>query len=163
MNASEFVHKWRNAINYLGLPSVGIHVGWDIIPLDSRVDCLSGKNAWEGMYTFTPPWFKTPQTFQQLVDTKNPDYKDIVTAERNNGKIEWYRKHGLPEPYFCAFTNENGSFTILGDGNHRFLDCLYLIHEEGKDLSNDITNTTLDIMYLTNFRDVILPHIIWPN
>lgn len=162
MTAAEFICKWRNAINYLRLPSVGIHVGWNIIPIDSRVDCLSGKKAWERIYTCVPPWFKTPQIFRQLIDTKNTDYADIVTAETNNGKIEWYRNHGLQEPYFCAFANEDGSFTMLGDGNHRFLDCLYLIHEEGKNFSNDIQNTTLDIIFLTNCRDVILPYNIWP-
>ena len=158
----DFLNKWRNSTNYLNLPSVGIHVGWDSIPTNSRVEILTGKKAWGTIYTFTPPWFKTPQTFQQLVDSKNEDYVQIVDEETKNDKIEYYRQNGLQEPFFCAFAKQNGNFTLLGDGNHRFFDCLYLIHDENRSFDRDIQNTTLDIIYLENFEQVLKPTKIWP-
>ena len=60
MLAEEFISKWRPAINHLGFPTVGIHVGWDIITLDSKVETFSGKEAWEKVLKSTPPWFKIP-------------------------------------------------------------------------------------------------------
>lgn len=163
MKAVDYITKWRNSINYLNLPSVGIHVGWDLISHDSKVIILAGNEAWAKIYSFTPPWFKTPQTFQPLVDTKNLDYMDIVKAETNNGKIDYYRQNGLQEPFFCAFSNLNGSFTLLGDGNHRFLDCLHLIHEESRNFDKYIQNTQLDIVYLDNFDEVMKTNEIWSN
>lgn len=163
MKTQDFINKWRYAINYLNRPAVGIHVGWDIIPQDSRVEVMTGKEAWEKIYSFTPPWFQTPQTFQQLVDAKNQDFMQIVGEETGNGKIEYYRKNGLQEPHFCAFSNQDGSFTLLGDGNHRFLDCLYLIHEENRNFDNDLQNTTLDIIYLENLPEVLKTNNIWKN
>lgn len=162
MNAADFTNKWRNSINYLNLPSVGIHVGWDLIPHDSKVETLAGKEAWVKIYSFTPPWFKMPQTFQQLVDTRNQDYRQIVKEETENGKIDYYRQNSLQEPFFCAFSNVEGSFTLLGDGNHRFLDCLYLIHEEKYNFDKYIQNIALDIIRLDNFDEVMMINNIWP-
>ncbi len=161
MTASEFIQKWRNAKNYLGLPSVGIHVGWDIIPMDSKVDVLSGNAAWKRIYECTPPWFKKPKSFQQLVDAKDSDYLQIVKEETENGKIDYYSKNGLKEPFFCAFANKDGSFTILGDGNHRFLDSIYLIHDQNHNLDEDLKKVTLEIIYLVTFEEVLLPDKIW--
>lgn len=161
MTANEFIIKWQTAINYLGLRSVGINVRWDKISLNSVVNQFSGKNAWNKLYTFTPPWFKTPKTFQYLIDNKDSDYQQIVTEETSNGKIEYYRKNGLMEPFFCAFANKDGSFVLLGDGNHRFLDCLHLIHEKNVNLKSDIDRSTLDIIYLDNFNFVTEPVNIW--
>lgn len=163
MTAKEFINKWKASLNYLGLPSVGIHVGWEIIPADSGVDNLSGKEAWERIYDSTPPWFKSHKTFRQLVKSKNADYLQIVKEETENGKIEYYRKNGLREPHFCAFTKKGKIFTLLGDGNHRFLDCLHLIHDKNKNFDIDIRNATLDIINLQNFDEVLLPKNIWPN
>jgi hypothetical protein len=163
MNANNFIDKWRKSTNYLNLPSVGIHVGWDIIPSDSKVEQLSGLDAWERMHKFTPSWFKKPKTFQQLIDSKDSDYQQIVKEETDNGKIEYYKVKGLKEPHFCAFANKDGTFVLLGDGNHRFLDCLHLIHEHKISLDSDSVNTTLDIIYLENFDEVMLPTNTWPN
>lgn len=161
MNAEDFIKKWHNSINYLGLPSVGIHVGWDIIPLDSKVKTLSGKKAWENIIHCTPPWFKIPQTFEELVNTKNSDYLQIVQEETQNGKIDYYRSQGLQEPIFCIFANQDGSFMLLGDGNHRFLDCMHLIHAQSCNFDEDIKNTSVDIIYLSNFNDILKPEVIW--
>lgn len=163
MTAQEFINKWKNSLNYLNLPTVGIHVGWDIIPLDSRVENLSDDEAWKKIYTCTPPWFKVPKTFKELVESRDADFNQIVKDETDNGKIEYYRQNGLSEPFFCAFATADGSFKLLGDGNHRFLDCLYLIHEEKKDFNSDIQNTALDVIYLQNFNQVLLPDNIWRN
>ena len=156
MTAKDFIQKWRHSINHLGLPSVGIHVGWDSIPVDSKVVCLSSKEAWEKIYNCTPPWFKTPQTFKELVISKNTDYLQIVQEETANHKIEYYRNNGLHEPYFCAFAKKDDSFAMLGDGNHRFFDCISLM-DIGKDFSNDIERAKLEIIYLKNFEEVLEP------
>jgi hypothetical protein len=163
MTVTDFIQKWRNSLNYLGKPSIGIHVGWDIIPINSKVESFLGKEAWDKIYDCTPPWFKTPQTFKELITSKNADYLQIVQEEIDNGKIEYYCQNGLSEPFFCAFAKPDGSFKLLGDGNHRFLDCLYLIHEKKKDLNSDIQNTALDVIYLQNFNQVLLPDNIWRN
>jgi len=163
MTSADFIKKWRNSINYLNQRSVGIHVGWDLIPPNSTVENLNGETAWKKIYTTTPPWFKVPQTFQQLVNTKNEDYLQIVDEETKNGKLKYYRQKGILEPFFCAFSNQDGSFLLLGDGNHRFLDCIYLIHDEDKIFECYIKNTTVDIICLPNFDEVILPSQIWPT
>lgn len=161
MTAEEFIQKWKNSINYLGLPSVGIHVGWDLIDLNSQVKTLSGQETWNLLYACKPPWFKKPQTFRELVATKNSDYLQIVTEETNNGKIEYYRHNGLKEPVFCAFAKQDGSSMLLGDGNHRFFDCIYLIDTEKRNFDSDIEKTTVDVVYLSNFVDVLQTNIIW--
>lgn len=163
MTAEEFIKKWRYSINHLGFPSVGIHVDWNIIPTDSKVESLSGKEAWEKIYNCTPPWFKTPQTFKELVTSKNADYLQIVQEEIGNGKIEYYHQNGLQEPYFCAFARPNGSFLLLGDGNHRFLDCIYLIHDQNHNFDEDIKRASIDIIFLPNLVDVLRPDVIWGN
>lgn len=163
MTVEEFIQKWQNCRNYLGLPSVGIHVGWNLINLDSQVKTLSGQEAWNLLYACTPPWFKKPQTFRELVTTKNADYLQIVREETDNGKIEYYRKNGLIDTSFCAFGNQAGSFVLLGDGNHRFLDCAYLIDEERYNFTPQIEKTSVDIIYLKNFDQVIEPIKIWPT
>lgn len=163
MTATEFINRWRNSINYLGFPSVGIHVGWDLIPTNSRVERLIGEEAWKKIYSFTPPWFKTPQTFQHLVDTKNADYSQIVKEETDNGKLEYYRKNGLTDTSFCAFSNHDGSFVLLGDGSHRFLDCAYLIDVEKPSFAPETEKTSVDIIYLNNFDQVIEPIKVWPT
>jgi len=163
MTAEEFIQKWKNSTNYLGLPSVGIHVGWDLIDLNSQVKTFSGQKAWNLLYDYNPPWFKRHQTFQQLVETKNADYSQIVKEETDNGKLEYYRKNGLTDTSFCAFGNHNGSFVLLGDGNHRFLDCAYLIDVEKRSFASEIGKTSVDIIYLNNFDQVIEPIKIWPT
>jgi len=161
MSSDEFINKWKNSINHLNRPSVGIHVSWDSIPEDSKVEQLLGKEAWDRTYGFTPPWFKKPKTFQQLTESRDSDYQQIVNEETVNGKIDYYKTNGLKEPYFCAFGNKDGSFVLLGDGNHRFLDCLHLIHEQGVNLDSDIGKMTLDIIYLDNFEDILAIKNIW--
>ncbi|MFA4880009.1 MAG: hypothetical protein WC650_00095 [Candidatus Doudnabacteria bacterium] len=161
MTSEEFINKWRYSLNNSGLPAVGIHVDWDIIPVNSKVKSFSGKEAWEKIYNCTPPWFKTPQTFKGLVNTKNTDYLQIVREETENGKIEYYRQNGLQEPFFCAFANEQGSFILLGDGNHRFFNCVHLINNENRNFDKDLERTALDIIYLTNFVEIM--GNIWKN
>jgi hypothetical protein len=163
MTSHEFIKKWRESINYLGLPSVGIHVGWDLIPSDSKVEQLSGKDAWNKIYSFIPSWFKTPKTFRQLVENKDSDYQQIVKEETENGKLEYYRSGGIKEPFFPAFSNEDGSFILLGDGNHRFFDCAHLISAENLDLDSDTSLTNLDIIYLKNFDEVMKVAQIWDS
>jgi hypothetical protein len=161
MTAQEFIQKWKTSTNYLGLPSVGIHVGWDLIDLDSEVKTLFGHEAWNLLYACIPPWFKRPQTFRELVTTQNSDYQQIVREETNNGKIDYYRRNGLREPVFCAFAKREGSSMLLGDGNHRFFDCIYLIDTEKRNFNYDIEKTTVDVIYLSNFEDVLRTNIIW--
>ncbi|GEM_PF-2680017 len=161
MTADEFIKKWRESINHLGLPSVGIHVGWDQIPLDSHVEQLNGKAAWNKIQTFVPPWFSEPKTFQKLSKKEGLDYHQILTEETENGKIEYYRKNGLKESNFCAFANKNETFVLLGDGNHRFFDCLYLAQKEKLDLESYFEKATLDIIYLKDFDSILEPINIW--
>ena len=163
MDALQFIVKWRASRNYLGLPSVGIHVSWDQIPLDSRIEQLVGQNAWDRLYDFTPPWFQEPKTFHRLISTSDPDYLAIVQEETNNGKLELYRNDGLRNPFFCAFANHDGSFGILGDGNHRFVDCTYLIDQQARDFASDLSRCTLDVIYVANFDRVLSPVNIWPS
>ena len=163
MTADEFIKKWRPSTNYLGLPSVGIHVGWDLVMLESNVEQLRGKDAWLKIYNFTPSWFKTPKTFKQLVESKDSDYQQIINEETANGKLDYYRNGGIKEPFFPAFANEDGSFVLLGDGNHRFFDCAHLISTEKIDLESDISKTTLEIIYLNNFNDVMKVSDIWKS
>lgn len=163
MTTNEFCRKWRMATNYLGLPAVGIHVSWDLIPGNSPVRQLVGKEVWERLYKFTPPWFKEPKTFRDLINSKDLDCMQIVKEETDNGKLEYYRKNGLTDTSFCAFSNKDGSFVLLGDGNHRFLDCAYLIDVEKRSFAPEIEKTSVDIIYLNNFEQVIEPIKIWPT
>lgn len=156
MTARDFIKKWQSSLNYLGLPSIGIHVGWTIIPIDSKVESISGKEAWEKIYDCTPPWFETPKTFKQLMDGDNTNYRSEILKEIVNGKIQRFATQGLNDPLFCAFANQNGSFILLGDGNHRFLDCSFLM-SLGRDFSKDSCKTKLDIIYLQNFEKVLEP------
>lgn len=161
MTTQEFISKWHSSINHLGLPTIGIRVGWDIIPADSKVKTISGKDAWNTILESTPPWFKKPQTFNQLRESKNSDYLQIIKEETENGKIEYYRTKGLQEPHFCIFANNQGDFMLLVDGNHRFLNCIYLQSNEKISFDSGMVATTLDIIYLPNFDDVIRPDLIW--
>ena len=161
MIATDFIHKWRNSINYLRLPSVGIHVNWEQVTGDSLVKQLFGKEAWEQLYKFCPPWFTEPKTFKDLINSKDSDCLQIVKEETDNGKLEYYRKNGLTDTSFCAFANSSGSFVLLGDGNHRFLDCAYLIEVEKRSFAREIEKTSVDIIYLNNFDQVIGPIKIW--
>lgn len=163
MTTDEFIKKWRESTNHLDLPSVGIHVGWDLIPSGSKVEQLSDKSAWNKIYGFIPSWFKNPKTFKQLTDSGDSDYQQIIKEETDNGKLEYYRSRGIKEPFFPAFSNEDGSFVLLGDGNHRFLDCAHLISTESLDLESDLSLTTLDIIYLKNFDEVMKPGEIWDS
>lgn len=156
MTAREFIQKWSKAINYLGLPSVGIHKNWGKIPENSRVHQFYGNDAWNRIYDTTPPWFETPKTFRQLIDNKDTNYRSEILKEIINGKIRRFATQGLEDSIFCAFANQDGSFILLGDGNHRFLDCSFLVNL-GKDFSNDIDKTKLDIIYLENFEEVLEP------
>lgn len=155
MTAKNFIKKWRYIRNHHGLPAVGIHVDWEKIPLKSEVDTFRGKKAWEKLYICTPPWFESPKTFKQLAGNKDVDYLQIAEEETKNRKIECYRKNGLQDTSFCAFTNHKGSFILLGDGNHRFFDCLYLIGEENQRFDEDIKRKELDVIYLSNFDEVM--------
>ena len=161
MTADEFCKKWKSTINYLGLPAVGIHVNWEQISGDSVVKQLFGKEAWKQIYKFTPPWFLKPKTFRDLINSKDSDCLQIVKEETDNGKIEYYKKNGLTDTLLCAFGNYNGSFVLLGDGNHRFLDCAYLINTEKHNFTLKIEKTNIDIIYLNNFDQVIEPIKIW--
>ena len=162
MTATNFIEKWRWAKNYLGRPSVGIHVGWDQIPQDSKVKQLYEREAWEKIYEFTPPWFKKPTTFKDLFKSKNSDYQQIVKEETGNGKINYYRNKGLTDTSFCAFSNPDESLVILGDGNHRFFDCAYLI-EEGYNFFPETEKVTIDLILLKNFEQVLQVNRIWQN
>lgn len=163
MKAFDFCEKWSSAINDLGLRAVGIHVNWEQIPEGSSVKQLLGKEAWEQIYVFTPPWFKVPKTFRNLIDSKDTDCLQIVEEETDSGKLEHFRTNGLTESSFCAFSNHNFSFVLLGDGNHRFIDCAYLIDVEKRDFTKDLGKISLDIIYLDNFDQVIEPTKIWPT
>lgn len=156
MTANEFIQKWSNAINYLGLPSVGIHKNWNKITQESIVRQFQGNDAWEKIYETTPPWYKAPKTFKELINDNDINYRKEIINEIINGKIQRFAIQGLGDPMFCAFANHDGSFILLGDGNHRFLDCSFL-KNLGKDFSDDISKTSLDIIYLENFEEVLEP------
>lgn len=163
MTTDGFCKKWRSATNYLGLPAVGIHVNWKQITEDSLVKQLFGKEAWEQLYEFSPPWFKKPKTFRGLIDSKDSDCLQIIKEEADNGKLEYYRKNGLTDTSFCAFADSNSAFVLLGDGNHRFLDCAYLIDEEKRSFAQEIEKTSVDIIYFNNFDQVMEPTKTWPT
>jgi len=163
MQVYDFIQKWHNSFNYLGLPTIGINVCWEQISDHSRINQFSGIEAWNYIYKFTPPWFKIPKTFRDLINSKDTDCLQIVKEETDNGKLEYYREKGLTDTSFCAFGNRNGSFILLGDGNHRFLDCAYLIDVEKHNFASEIEKTSLDIIYLNNFDQVIEPIKIWPS
>lgn len=160
MSAEEFIKKWVSAINYLGLPSVGIHRNWDKIEAGSKVIQYSGRDAWNKIFDFTTPWFKNPKTFKYIINNNDPDYRGIVLEEIINGKIQRMATQGLPDPQFCAFADSVERITILGDGNHRFLNCNFLI-SLGRNFDSDINNTELDVIRLDNFNEVIEPQKIW--
>lgn len=162
MAGQDFVNKWKNSINYLNLPTVGIHVSWNLIAASSRVVELQSEEAWRQIYKFTPPWFKSPKTFGELIDKAGQDYKAIVLEEILNGKIARMTDRGLEDPNFCAFAGTSSELVILGDGNHRFLNCNFLMWL-GKDFDSDIQNTKLDVIHLDNFEEVIKPQTIWPE
>lgn len=156
MTATEFISKWSTAINYLGLPSVGIHKNWEKIPANSRVTQFYGTDAWNRLYHTIPPWYESPKKFRQLIYENDSNYRGEILMEIANGKMQRFATQGLDDPKFCAFANQDGSFILLGDGNHRFLDCSFLMNL-GKDFSNDILNAELDVIYLENFENVLEP------
>ncbi len=131
--------------------------------MDSKVITYFGVEAWDNLLKSSPPWFKTPQSFQHLIHLKNSDYMQIVREETENIKIDYYRKNGLTDQSFCGFSTVGGSFTLLGDGNHRFLDCLHIISEGSRNFENDIKRVSFDVIYLVNFPDVLRPDSIWKS
>ncbi len=96
-----------------------------------------------------------------MINSKDSDYLKIVKEETDNGKLEYYRKNGLTDTSFCTFGDRSGSFVLLGDGNHRFLDCAYLINVEKLSFAPEIEKTSIDIIYLNNFDQVIESIKIW--
>lgn len=163
MTAQEFIKKWTNMWDLDGTPAVGIVINWKRIPLNSKVIQLLGRGAWNKIYQFSPPWdFGTNirKPLRHWIDTKCPNYLQLIVDETNNGKMQFYQNNGLTYFDFCVFANTSDK-GVLGDGNHRFLICDYL-KSKGKDFSKDIERCRLEILYLENLEEVIESKIM-PN
>ena len=99
------------------------------------------------------------ETFKNLIGSQG--YLMEIEKEKTNERYKRYESHGLEYPNFCVFANSDGTKGIVGDGNHRFIDCRYLM-DQGKDLSRDIDRCTLDVICLTNLSEVIQDSV-YPN
>ena len=83
MSAEEFIKKWRSAINYLGLSSVGIHCDWDKISLESRTASYYSEDAWSRIYGFVTPWFKAPKTFKEIIDSNDSWHNSSIQKNKS--------------------------------------------------------------------------------
>lgn len=163
MTAGDFVKKWRTLQDTDFSRLVGIEVKWDSIKPSSRVISYHGRDAWNKIYDFTPPWYVPSErkTFREMVDLKTSNYLNEIDMEKNKkseNKFEFIKKVGLKyplEPVFLVFSNSSGTKGVLGDGCHRFLVASYLINVEKLNLASDINKTDLDIICLDNFEQVI--------
>ncbi len=145
MTTEEFINKWRWQKDPDGSEMVGIVINWDKIP------------------NYAPPWHYEGgeiRPFSHWVGSKS--YLEEIERERKAGKLSYYDEHGLEYPFFCVFANADGSKGIVGDANHRFINCRYLIDYQSKDLKNDIARCTLDILCLENLKEVI-QDTVYPN
>lgn len=168
MNASGFVNYWSARIDTIGLikPTVGIAISWSRIKKDAKVRQFTGQDGWKYMgCLWTPIWGNFKRTkLSDWLDTKRKDYQLFIDEEKI--KIGFYRNHGLPTAEyreFCGFMDIKGNTGILGDGNHRFIDCNYLTLVEKKDLSQHINNIRLDIIYLDNLQEVLSDQDLPPD
>ncbi|HKC04653.1 MAG TPA: hypothetical protein VKC54_02170 [Patescibacteria group bacterium] len=161
MTTEDFVKKWRWQTDPDGTPMVGIVVMWDKIPLDSKVITFEGEDAWKKIMDYAPPWHNegVVKPFSQWVGSKG--FNDEIESERKHGKLKYYEENGLEYPFFCVFATEDGSKGIIGDGNHRFVNCKYLV-DQGKDLGSDISRCTLEVLCLKNLPEVI-QDAVFPN
>ncbi len=154
MIGEEFITKWRNRCDPDGTPMVGIVVNWDKIQANSKVIQFLGKEAWEKILDYAPPWHidGVVKPFKQWIG--DSAYLEEIEREKQAGKLHHYERNGLEYPYFCIFALEDCSKGVVGDGNHRFLNCRYL-ESEGKDLSKDISRCTVDILCVNNLSEII--------
>ena len=161
MTAEDFINKWRWQSDPDGTPMVGIVVNWDRIPLDSNVVTFMGADAWKKIMDYAPPWHNdgVVKPFSQWIGSKG--FSDEVESEKKAGKLDYYNKHGLEYPFFCVFATKDGSKGIIGDGNHRFVNCKYL-QDHGKDLSMDIARCRLEVICLDNLSEII-QDAVFPN
>ena len=154
MTANDFINNWKDKRDPDGTPMVGIVVCWEKISPQSNVIRVTGQDAWQNILEFAPPWHLNGvvKPFKEWLETK--EFLEEVERERITGKLGHYEEKGLEFPHFCVFANENGLKGIVGDGNHRFLNCKFL-ESQGKDFKQDIARCTLDILCLNNLSEVI--------
>lgn len=154
MTANDFMNKWKDEKDPDGTPMVGIVVHWEKISPQSRVVQLLGQEAWQRMLEYAPPWHNAGvvKPFKQWIGSEA--YMEEIERERQAGKLEYYENNGLEYPFFCVFATGDGLRGVVGDGNHRFLNCEFL-EGQGKDFSQDIARCTLDVLYLPNLSEVI--------
>lgn len=163
MTAGEFIEKWENEKNVKDdRKAVGICIHWRNIPLDSKVLQFSGKDAWGEMEKFyAPVWGNFKRTIlREWLNSNRPDYQKFIKEEQE--KINFYRENGLTYYNFPAFADATGELGVLGDGNHRFIDCNYLIME-GKDFQEDIKKVRLDILCVNDLRLILSPNDFPPG
>jgi|SRR3990167_8933535 len=154
MTSGDFINKWRDQKDPDGTPLVGIVVNWEKISPQSKLVQFSGREAWQRMLEYAPPWHNdgTVKPFKQWIGSRA--YVEEIEREKQAGKLGYYEKNGLEHPFFCVFATEDGLKGVVGDGNHRFLNCKFL-EGQGKDFSQDIARCTLDILCLPNLSKVI--------
>lgn len=160
MNGKDFTNKWKDQKDPDGTSRVGIVVNWEEISLDAKVLQYSGKKAWNKIKEFAPPWHHEEGVVRPFsIWIGSEKYLAEIEREKLAGKLKYYEEHGLEYPFFCVFANKDGSKGIVGDGNHRFVNIIYLI-DQGKDMESDIIRCTLEILCLDNLSDVIQDKIL---
>lgn len=162
MNAKDFIDKWRWQKDPDGTERVGIVVNWEGISMDAKVFQYSGEEAWKKIEEYAPPWHHeggVVKSFSIWIGSEK--YLAEIEREKQTGKLNIYDEHGLEYPFFCVFATADGSKGIVGDGNHRFINCRYLI-DQGKDIKEDINRCTLDVLCLENLSEII-QDTVFPN
>lgn len=156
MTVDEFIDQWTSKMDTDGSSAVGLDIAWSVIPKDSMVTQFTGQDAWEKMKDFyAPVWGNFKRTkLGEWLDYKRDDYQAFIEEERV--KINFYRASGLPLGYreFCGIADKSGKIGILADGNHRFIDCNYLI-SQGVDLNSDIEECRLDVLCVKDLSSVL--------
>lgn len=156
MNVDEFVGQWTSKKDTDGSDAVGLDIAWPAIPKDSKVIQFFGQVAWEKMKDFyAPVWGNFRRTkLGEWLDNTRDDYQRFIDEEKI--KIEFYKNNGLPVGYreFCGFADESGETGVLADGNHRYIDCNYLILQ-GADIRNDIEECRLDVLCVKELSSVL--------
>lgn len=158
MKLDEFIEYWTTKLDHDGSPAIGIEIRWSKIQSDALVKQYTGHEAWSTIGNFyTPLWGDFERTIlREWLNPNHPDYDKFIAEERKAGKIDLYAKNGLLYPDFCAFADKSGLKGVLADGSHRFIDINYLIIT-GKDFEKEIIKCRLDVIYLSNLKDVLAP------
>jgi len=160
MDKNTIIQSWKSRKNMFGQSAVCItDAMWNTMAPETSVKILHGEQAWNFLYTLYPIcWDARPSlrlAYRNFMQQENSLFRKVIRDDQLSGRLNFYRQHGLTEPVFCAFSDELGLIGVLMDGNHRFVDCNYLMRHEGMDFSKDIARATLTIFYIPNIANII--------